>query len=115
MGSELRAAIINDAVRECRDKGVAPHSGMRLTEVLEGYDVLCRDGADIADQYFGGAIRFARKTGQTQDMQRLQLFWPDLEGLFPGDPGCDEGVVAEQTPLNPIYRKKRRFHLFGRS
>ena len=96
--TETRKHMINDAVDECQSKGARPAPGLRLSKVLNGFDVLLVDGNYIPESYFGLAEWFARHWGATP-VARLQLLWPDASGRFPNDDDCDEDIVTEQTPL----------------
>lgn len=98
LGTETRKLMLNDAVDECRRRSLKPSPGTRLSEVLEGFDVMLAAGEQIADHYFGSAMWFNRDQGISRDVARLQLLWPDENGRFPGDPLCAADVTADQTP-----------------
>jgi hypothetical protein len=98
LSAETRTLMLNDAVEECRSRGIEPAPGLRLSTVLQGFDVKLGAGARIPHDYFGSAAWFNRNHGLSQQVSRVQLLWPDDQGQFPGDPACTAGVVAEQTP-----------------
>ena len=90
--------IIWAAVEECEARKIIPHIGLRLHDTLNGYDALLADGSSIPKHYLNSAFWLARHENLSEPTV-LQLLWPDVEGLFPNEAGCNEGVVANQTPV----------------
>jgi hypothetical protein len=88
---------VEAAIKECEEMGVAPISGLRLRNTLNGYDAILVDGSAIPSEYLNSANWFARHNG-VADPQRLQLQWPDRQGNFPFDPDCSPEVRRMQTP-----------------
>jgi hypothetical protein len=50
--------------------------------------------------YFGFAMGFMRHIGRIGELQAMQVFWPDAQGKFPFDVGCDLGVYNLQPRLD---------------
>jgi hypothetical protein len=92
--------LLGDAIEECRAKGHSPTDGLELTEVINGFPARLIDGSSIPNSYFGYASWYARETGTQSPPERLQLIWPDKQGLFPNEPGCAPEVVQMQTPVD---------------
>jgi Domain of unknown function (DUF4262) len=99
LNKETAYALLSDAIDECKSKGQIPVEGMILTDVIEGWPAKLIGGGRIPDNYFGSARWFARYIGTEDPPERLQLLWPDKQGVFPDEPGCVEGVVLDQTPV----------------
>lgn len=66
-------------------------AGQRLDEVLEEYEVELR--AVASD---GAPLNMAKAYYDVDELPALQIVWPDKEGLFPGEEGCDEGCAEIQ-------------------
>lgn len=66
--------------------------GQRLDGVLEEYQVELR-----AVPPDGAPLNMARAFYDVEELAALQIVWPDKEGLFPGEEGCDEGVALMQN------------------
>jgi hypothetical protein len=49
--------------------------------------------------YLGYAMGYSRLQG-CGDLKAVQVFWPDKQGKFPFDVGCDEDVYARQPRLD---------------
>jgi hypothetical protein len=62
--------------------------------------------------YLGFAMGYCREQGRWGELQALQVFWPDRQGRFSFQPGCDEKVWAAQPrldqPLTPSEIRERR-------
>ncbi len=62
--------------------------------------------------YLGYAMGYCRDQGCGGKLQAIQVFWPDKQGLFPFQRGCDDGVYEAQPrldqPIGPIELKNRR-------
>ena len=46
-------------------------------------------------------LRLAARFHEPGGCAALQLLWPDLDGHFPGEPGCDPRVDGQQTLPRP--------------
>lgn len=61
--------------------------------------------------YLGFAMGFMRTIGRIGELEAMQAFWPDHDGKFPFEVGCDLAVYGLQPrldiPLTP--REVRRF------
>lgn len=61
--------------------------------------------------YLGFAMSYCRYAGHPGELQAVQAFWPDHDGKFPFEAGCDPGVFQLQPrldiPLTPS--EVRRF------
>ncbi len=92
------ASLLNDAVDECRRRNVAPAPDLLLSEVIEGFPAKLVPNESIPPQYLNSARWFAKQVGLPPPSV-LQMLWPDANGIFPDQPGCSEGVVRSQTPV----------------
>ena len=99
LDNEVSYGLFSDAIAECQAKGLTPADGLELTEVINGFPARLIDGSSIPDSYFGYASWYARLKGTRSPPERLQLWWPDKQGLFPDDADCSPEVVRMQTPL----------------
>ncbi len=50
--------------------------------------------------YLGFAMAFCRRIGRIGQLQAMQAFWPDENGLFPFDDVCDPAVCRLQPRLD---------------
>jgi hypothetical protein len=83
--------LISAAVEVIRS-GVPLVPGRDYAEIAAGFPIRfqvvdqdkCRHPLSVTTRFYGG------------QKPALQLVWPDPEGLFPGDPGCDPGMAAAQ-------------------
>jgi hypothetical protein len=51
-------------------------------------------------QFLGYAMGYCRHIGRWGDLEAIQVFWPDDEGRFPFDAGCDLEVHSLQPRLD---------------
>ncbi|HEX4124406.1 MAG TPA: DUF4262 domain-containing protein [Tepidisphaeraceae bacterium] len=62
--------------------------------------------------YLGFAMGYCREQGRPGGLQAVEVFWPDKQGKFPFQRGCDESVWEQQPrldqPLGPIELQGRR-------
>jgi hypothetical protein len=50
--------------------------------------------------YLGFAMGFLRTSGRIRELDAIQVFWPDSQGRFPFDTGCDYGAYRFQPRLD---------------
>jgi hypothetical protein len=50
--------------------------------------------------YLGYAMGYCRRMGRIGELQAVQVFWPDKNGKFPFDVGCDLEVYQSQPRLD---------------
>jgi hypothetical protein len=50
--------------------------------------------------YLGYAMGFCREIGRLGELEAVQAFWPDRNGKFPFDVGCDEAIYRLQPRLD---------------
>jgi hypothetical protein len=50
--------------------------------------------------YLGFAMGFMRNLGRIGELEAVQAFWPDKDGKFPFDAGCDYSVYEAQPRLD---------------
>jgi hypothetical protein len=94
---QVMAGLLNDAVEECRARGIAPSAGLVLNDVINGFPARLELPQPMADEYVNSARWLARRQGLSLSV--LQLLWPDKSGRFPDELGCAPEVVEMQTPL----------------
>jgi len=97
LDQQIMANLLNDAVEECRARGVRPSADLLLNDVINAYPAKLAIPKPMSDEYVNSARWFAHHEGVTLDV--LQLFWPDKNGHFPDDDRCSPGVIKMQTPL----------------
>ena len=101
LASDIMAELLNNAVDELRRLAGQPQAGLLLGDVAAGFE--CRL-SPVAKKYhadhLGFALRYARyRHVDDQDVECLQLLWPDQVGRFPDEAGCSEGVKDLQRIL----------------
>ena len=75
--------------------------------LLDGFPVATRPvDASHHETYLGFAMGFIRRIGRIGQLQAVQIFIPDMEGVFPFQPDCAQPVYESQPrldiPLTPI-------------
>jgi hypothetical protein len=91
LSPETAHGLISAAVEVIRS-GVPLAPGRDYAEIAAGMSIrfrevdqdACRHPLSVSTRFYGGRV------------PALQLVWPDPEGLFPGDPGCDPVMAAAQ-------------------
>ena len=92
--------------------------GIRLDEPKE-YDLL--DGFPVAtrpvdeshhESYLGFAMGYVRRMGRIGELQAVQVYVPDIDGIYPFQPKCAQSVIECQprldNPLTPSEREERQ-------
>jgi hypothetical protein len=88
----LRLTIV-----ECWEEQIAPHDGLRLKKIVRNFPAKLVQNDPVLKNYLGFADWYAEEV-KLPKPERLQLVWPDPNGLFPDDPSCDPAVRTAQTP-----------------
>jgi hypothetical protein len=100
LDAKLAHALLNDAVGQLKENGLALAQGLQLAKVIKGGEVRFIDAQRIPLSYFVSARWFAEHSGSAgEPLRRLQMLWPDEQGVFPDDPRCEAEVRSAQTPL----------------
>ena len=95
---ERSLALLGDLLQQCWKHKHRPTAGMTITGILPDAPIkLIAFDAD-APRYFHFADWYARHASVNRPA-RLQLIWPDRDGLLPDDSRCDAAVGAKQQPL----------------
>lgn len=69
--------------------------GRDIEQILDRFPVrLKKLSYEVVDQNLGGARKHAEENGVVPVC--YQVMWPDKQGIFPGEPGCDPKFVAMQ-------------------
>ncbi len=50
--------------------------------------------------YLGFAMGFCRRIGRWGELEAMQVFWPDSNGLFPFEAGCELDVFQQQPRID---------------
>jgi len=87
----LAHSLIENVVDLIRD-GRSICDGAQLDGIIMGHPVLIQ-GVDLNDCCLHFGVSDAHYDAE---VARLQIIWPDPQGLFLDDPGCDEGIAAVQ-------------------
>jgi hypothetical protein len=91
-------SLLNNAAAIVRSKGrIEPYS--LLDTVIDGYscyglpvDAAAREGyLNVAFELYGSG-----------NVSAIQIVWPDVDGLFPFQQGCDEATVRYQTIIGRV-------------
>lgn len=93
----LSKTILDDLAAKARD-GLDLVPGMRVPEVLQGFDVLLRGPVHSRKAEMFLATLVADRPHGT--VPALQVLWPDLAGVFPGEPGCS--LSGRAQPLQAL-------------
>lgn len=94
------ARLLAAAVKQAEVWGTTPKDGLELPAVAGGASLkLRRLDPRFYEEHLGWANWYAARSGVAAP-GALQLLWPDDEGRFPGEVGCDETVVLRQTPVS---------------
>ncbi len=97
----LRHEVMHAMLNDCGDRVAAGDPlpvDLPVAGILDAVDVRLRRvrAPDSYDEHVGYAIWF----NGGRDFPLLQLVYPDLEGRFPGEPGVNPALAAQQ-PLLP--------------
>jgi len=95
LDSDRSLHLLREAIAECWTRRIAPAHGIQLTQVLDGLPARLQR-VTLGPPYFAMADWYAEHSGTDRSPERLQLFWPDRNGRFPTDPGCDPSVRDRQ-------------------
>ena len=88
-------AIINEIVEQIRD-GQAFAPGREYADVLEEY--LCTFRT-VSRRWYADYLGLALWYYKREDFPVLQCVWPDKDGRYPWDEGCDDTVRGLQPLL----------------
>ncbi len=98
----IMGSMINETLRQCRDGGLQLVDWIRISDLIEGCDVIARAVPDcrIEREYFNSAMwHHVGRYGKPLTTA-FQLVWPSATtGLFPWDAGCHDDVKNFQPPL----------------
>lgn len=78
------------------EAGLGPPVGEPIDGLLQGYPAYLMPADEKADDFLLSANWFYGGT----DYPRLQLVWPDSNGLFPWQAGAEPTFVADQPDLS---------------
>jgi hypothetical protein len=84
-------------IAECWERQVVPHEGLMLNKVVRNSPVKLARNDGVLKNYLGLADWYAAEVDLSKP-ERLQLLWPDSEGLLPDDPRCQAEVRNVQPP-----------------
>lgn len=99
LGTDEMTEMLGLAIEECWERQLRPSDGLILDRVLNGVPAKLALNDRIPDNYLGFAEWFAEHEGLPKP-ERLQLMWPDRNGVFPDDDRCLPDVRAAQTPYH---------------
>lgn len=99
LGTNEMLEMLGLAIEECWEARIIPHHGMMLHKVLDGVPAKLARNDSIPDNYLRYADWFAEHE-KLPKPDRLQLMWPDRNGVFPDDERCLPDVRAAQTPFH---------------
>lgn len=78
------------------EQGFAPEVGEPIDELLEGYPAYLMPAGRKADEHMLSTNWFY----DGEAYPRLQLVWPDMEGVFPWEPNFDPKFANDQPDLS---------------
>lgn len=99
---DLMYAVIMSLFEQCRDKGLELTDGLKVGELIEGFDCTLREINDprALRAHFGWAIWYHHTHRGEQVKRAFQIVWPDPKSkLFPWEEGCAKDVVNWQVAL----------------
>ena len=99
---DLMGALLNDLVAECKERGIQPTADLTLSNIIKNAEVKLVDAASVPLSYLNSARWFSEHTGAGGAVARLQMLWPDKNGVFPDEPDCEQDVRDAQTPLERL-------------
>jgi uncharacterized protein DUF4262 len=100
MDAPTASKLIN-IVRDEAASGKKYVDGDLSSDILVGLNVCFVEvPLELYGEYLGTAIWFYRKS--PRPFPCLQLVWPDRDGRFPWETGCDPGVRKDQPILKSI-------------
>ena len=91
--------LLSDLLGACWEKKQRPVSGMTANGLVKNMPVKLVDFDRAEPRYFHFADWHARHSGLAKS-PRLQLLWPDQNGVLPNDPACDPEIRALQNMAN---------------
>jgi hypothetical protein len=99
---DLMGAILNVLVAECRENGIHPSPNLKLANIIKNAEVKLVDATSVPLSYLNSARWFSEHGGAGSVVARLQMLWPDKNGVFPDEPDCEQDVRDAQTPLERL-------------
>jgi len=87
--------LLADLIEACWQKKQPPVPGMTASGIVQDLPVKLVEFDHTEPRYFHYADWYARHTASRKPL-RLQLIWPDRNGVLPDDPACDPDVRAKQ-------------------
>jgi hypothetical protein len=99
LSRDIAHRLLSDVADDLR-KGIRCSPEKTRDDLLEGFSVAFREvhRTQIAVR-MGYTMAFYRKS-RSMAWTALQLFWPDKQGRFPFEPGCDMKVCLLQSRLD---------------
>ena len=92
--------VLADDVKE----GESFEPGCRYSHVLKGYDVMfVRVAPETYQKHFGRALDYYGSVS----FPVVQMVWPDRNGLYPWESGCDPEIRKLQPVLSRPNRNNR--------
>ena len=102
LSNKLLGSTINGTLKQCRDDGLVLADGLRISGLLDGFDVIARSvhPSNIQREYLNSAMWHHMGRYGEPLSEVYQLVWPSAAtGLFPWDEGCHPDVIALQPAL----------------
>ena len=102
---ELMISMVNEVYRQCAEESLLLEDGVRIDNLIEGFDCIAREVADpgAIREHFGWAIWYHRSQRHEELERAFQLVWPGAQqGLFPWDDGCVDEWVKVQPALYAV-------------
>ncbi|MFT3685466.1 MAG: DUF4262 domain-containing protein [Phycisphaerales bacterium] len=91
------------------EEGTPFTAGIKHNHVLEGYPCESRLVHESQHpEYLGYAIWHHRHFGKLGPLRAVQCVWPDRDGRFPGEPGCDANAERDQPDLRQVLPTQPR-------
>lgn len=95
-------ALLSSLVSHIRDGMTFTEPGIRTVSIQDReFQVGFRRVHPTQHEcYLGFAMGFLTNVGRIGELEAVQAFWPDRDGKFPFDAGCDLGVHQAQPRLD---------------
>lgn len=87
--------LLGDLISTCWERKEEPKAGLQSMAVIQALPVKLVDFDGAEPRYFEYADWYAEHTAAAKP-KRLQMIWPDRNGLLPDNPACAADVRARQ-------------------
>jgi hypothetical protein len=99
LSHELTQILLHNIASRIMRKGLSFRHGTSHTDVIDGYQCFFQRIAQAEyGEYFAAAEWFYDHT----DFEAVQIIWPDVEGIYPWQPGASDDFKRVQPVLTQL-------------